>query len=287
MEVRHGDLLDPHPDITALFCYYNALYFQGKLGACSVQWSSKRMTLCAGICKYSFCGGCEIRLSEPLLKYRSVSDLKNTLLHEMIHAFLFLDNGNKDHDDHGQYFLAKMKEINVSSLQDFERPVEGYNITVYHNFKDEVNNYRVHHWTCQSCGNLVKRAMNRAPSPADCTFKAGSTGTCSHPRCLWHTHETTCGGSYLKTAEPPGYKDKRKKRKEEGSSIGSGENKAGKSHKTAGRVSGMPSKNLSIKDFLSVASGSKNTNAIDLTADDPMHCFVCPNPNAKRQSWET
>ncbi len=29
------ELLDPHPDIHALFVYYNSLYFDDKLGACS------------------------------------------------------------------------------------------------------------------------------------------------------------------------------------------------------------------------------------------------------------
>ena len=29
------ELLDPHPDIHALFVHYNGLYFESKLGACS------------------------------------------------------------------------------------------------------------------------------------------------------------------------------------------------------------------------------------------------------------
>lgn len=78
------DALDPHPDIHALFAHYNALYFGNELGACAVQWSSGRMTLCAGVCEYSRGGGCTIKLSEPLLKYLPSKDLKETLLHEMM-----------------------------------------------------------------------------------------------------------------------------------------------------------------------------------------------------------
>lgn len=37
----------PHPDVHALFRHYDALYFDGELGACSVEWSSDRMTRCA------------------------------------------------------------------------------------------------------------------------------------------------------------------------------------------------------------------------------------------------
>lgn len=55
------------------------------------------MTRCAGVCRYLPGGGCEIHLSEPLLKFRSTADVKNTLLHEMIHAFLWIKHNNKDH----------------------------------------------------------------------------------------------------------------------------------------------------------------------------------------------
>ncbi|CAN6465619.1 unnamed protein product [Victoria cruziana] len=97
MDLMEVDVVDPHPDIHELFCYYNALYFEDTLDACLVTWSSGRMTLCAGICHYMGGGSCEICLSEPLLKFRSSIDLKNTLLHEMIHAYLFVKYKNGDH----------------------------------------------------------------------------------------------------------------------------------------------------------------------------------------------
>ena len=52
------EVLDPHPDIHALFCHYNELYFDNQLGACSVEWSSARMTLCGGVCEFQKGGGC-------------------------------------------------------------------------------------------------------------------------------------------------------------------------------------------------------------------------------------
>jgi SprT-like domain-contaning protein Spartan len=78
-----------------------------------VRWSTK-MTLCAGMCYCTinliiplylqqiemlldFKGGyCSVRLSEPLLKFRPRSDFINTLLHEMIHAYLFVTARNTD-----------------------------------------------------------------------------------------------------------------------------------------------------------------------------------------------
>ncbi|CAM6127768.1 unnamed protein product [Calypogeia fissa] len=207
-DLESADFENPNPSIHDLFEYYNQIYFEGKLGPCTLQWSSKRMTLCAGVCQYSTYGGCEIRLSEPLLKYRPVSDLKNTLLHEMIHAYLFLTNGNKDHDDHGPCFQHMMMMINDFNLVDEERPQDGYQVTIYHNFTNEVDLYRTHHWRCMNCSDLIKRAMNRTPSASDCLIRSD---TCSHPRCHWHMHQRSCGGSYEKIHEPAGYVDKRKK----------------------------------------------------------------------------
>eukprot|EP00268_Persea_americana_P067840 TRINITY_DN9383_c0_g1_i5.p1 TRINITY_DN9383_c0_g1~~TRINITY_DN9383_c0_g1_i5.p1 ORF type:complete len:551 (-),score=97.29 TRINITY_DN9383_c0_g1_i5:142-1794(-) len=208
-----ADALDPHPDIHDLFRHYNTLYFDDALGPCLLTWSSKRMTLCAGVCHYEIGGGCEIRLSEPLLKFRSSADVKNTLLHEMIHAYLWITNNNKDHSDHGLSFQKLMNKINSSSVMDHQRPDGGYNITIFHSFHDEVNSYRVHHWVCQSCGDLIKRAMNREPSPSDCIVKAARSEFCGYSSCHWHIHKMSCGGEYKKIAEPPGYKDNRKRSK--------------------------------------------------------------------------
>jgi hypothetical protein len=85
--------LDPTPDLHALFLQYNDQFFWGRLNGCEVKWSP-RMTLCAGVCSYQRRAGyCSIRLSVPLLKLRPRKDLVETLLHEMIHAYLFITDG--------------------------------------------------------------------------------------------------------------------------------------------------------------------------------------------------
>jgi predicted SprT family Zn-dependent metalloprotease len=94
----------------------------------------------AGLCSYQrLTGFCSIRLSEPLLKLRPRSDLVNTLLHEMIHAFIFLSSEIRDHNDHGPFFQLHMRRINV---------LGGTQITIYHTFHDEVDSYRQHWWKC-------------------------------------------------------------------------------------------------------------------------------------------
>ncbi|MCO5609918.1 hypothetical protein L7F22_064153 [Adiantum nelumboides] len=165
-------------------------------------------TPCAGICKYG-AGSCAIRLSEPLLKFRSSLDVKVTLLHEMIHVYLWLTNSNQDHNDHGPSFQKMMQAINASHAVDHQRPAGGYQITIYHNFSDEVNNYRKHHWKCLRCGNLVKRAINRAPSQADCYSKIGGANMCNNEHCHWHRHQQLCGGEYQKIVEPDGFMNRR------------------------------------------------------------------------------
>eukprot|EP01103_Thecamoeba_quadrilineata_P006937 TRINITY_DN1668_c0_g1_i1.p1 TRINITY_DN1668_c0_g1~~TRINITY_DN1668_c0_g1_i1.p1 ORF type:complete len:193 (-),score=37.06 TRINITY_DN1668_c0_g1_i1:13-591(-) len=149
------------------------------------------MTLCAGLCTYQGRGGlCCIKLSEPLLKFRPRSDLINTLLHEMIHAYLFLTKSIQDHDDHGPSFCEHMDRINGLAKT---------TIGVYHNFYDEVEHYRQHWWRCEGvCQRVIKRAMNRKPGTYD---------------NWWKEHLESCGGEFTKIKEPPDYKEKSTKRK--------------------------------------------------------------------------
>ncbi len=126
--------IDPTPDLHALFRQFDGRFFWGRLQACEVRWSP-RMTLCAGVCSYQRRSGyCSIRLSVPLLKLRPRSDLVETLLHEMIHAYLFVTDGDDDHDGHGPAFHSHMHRINKEA---------GTKISVYHNFHDEVAAYQV------------------------------------------------------------------------------------------------------------------------------------------------
>ncbi|CAI5497294.1 unnamed protein product, partial [Closterium sp. Naga37s-1] len=197
------DLLDPCPDITVLFRHYNDLYFQGRLGACLVEWSSKRMTLCAGVCMYD--GAlCRIRLSAPLLQYRPVSDLKATLLHEMIHAFIFLCRPSHSREDHGPMFQGIMGTINTSTLHDHQRPPGGYQISIYHSFKDEVNVHRRHAWQVQwgreredvmvswcvggeKGGGVLRRSQHVPPPPLGATRYPSTTRSRMKSTCTGAT----------------------------------------------------------------------------------------------------
>ncbi|NXO21599.1 SPRTN protein, partial [Cisticola juncidis] len=189
------ELLDPSPDVHALFVQFNQTLFWGKLEAVTVSWSP-RMTSSAGICSYNERSGlCSIRLSEPLLKLRPRKDLVETLLHEMIHALLFVTHNNKDRESHGPEFCKHMRRINV---------LTGANVTIYHDFHDEINAYRQHWWRCNGpCQSrapyfgYVKRSMNRAPSAHD---------------FWWSEHQRTCGGTFTKVKEPEKFSEKSKQK---------------------------------------------------------------------------
>ncbi|KAL7745513.1 hypothetical protein ACLKA6_015505 [Drosophila palustris] len=182
------ELVDPTPDIYAMFVRFDEKFFQQRLGAVSVEWS-KRMYSCAGICYQRgnrFVKTVIIRLSEPLLKLRPRKDLVETLLHEMIHAYCFVLNIREGNGGHGPNFKRIMETINK---------VAGTNITVYHSFHDEVNAYKTHIWRCNGVCQFhhpfqgwVKRTSNRAPGPND---------------QWWAKHQSECGGTFEKKSEPP------------------------------------------------------------------------------------
>lgn len=199
------ELIDPTPDIFAMFVRFDEKFFQRRLGAVTVEWS-KRMYSCAGICYQRgnrYIKEIIIRISEPLLKLRPRKDLVETLLvsakqakthahiehfalqHEMIHAYCFVLNIREGNGGHGPNFKRIMETINK---------VAGTNITVYHTFHDEVNNYKTHIWRCNGVCQFhnpfqgwVKRTSNRAPGPSD---------------QWWDKHLRDCGGTFEKVSEP-------------------------------------------------------------------------------------
>ncbi|XP_068564591.1 DNA-dependent metalloprotease SPRTN [Cebidichthys violaceus] len=256
------ETLDPSPDVRAMFLEFNNTFFWGKLCGVEVKWSP-RMTLCAGVCSYEGRGGlCSIRLSEPLLKLRPRKDLVQTLLHEMIHALLFVTQNNRDRDGHGPEFCKHMNRINDAC---------GTKISVYHSFHDEVDVYRQHWWKCDGpCQNrkpyfgFVKRAMNRAPSAQD---------------PWWEDHRRTCGGTYAKIKEPEGYGKKGKKDgKKEGKTS---EKKASGKEKPSSTTTGSGSQDIrnmipfSGKGFLLGGSSQSSTSS------SPSHTAVVPSSPKK------
>uniref|UniRef100_A0A182JR21 Protein with SprT-like domain at the N terminus n=1 Tax=Anopheles christyi TaxID=43041 RepID=A0A182JR21_9DIPT len=181
------EIIDPTPDIYALFPLFDKKFFQGRLSCVQLEWS-KKMYNCAGICyqRSNRLGkSCIIRLSEPLLKLRPRKDLIQTLLHEMIHAYCFVLGIREGNGGHGPTFKKIMNGINK---------IAGTNITVYHSFHDEVDLYKTHWWKCNGpCQHrhpfygLVKRTTNRKPGTYD---------------FWWQEHQKMCGGEFIKIKEP-------------------------------------------------------------------------------------
>ena len=113
----------------------------------------------------------------------------------MIHAYFFMEKGSEEREEHGKNFISMMEEINKK---------EQSKITVYHNFLEEVDYYRTHHWECEKCKLLIKRSMNRAPSKND---------------YWWDNHFKNCGSAvFFKIKEPQKDPKKNSKRKNKNNS---------------------------------------------------------------------
>lgn len=125
------EVIDPTPNIHELFVVFNEKFFWTRLLTACVSWS-KRMYSCAGVCSYSGRGGlCKITLSEPLLKLRPRKDLIETLLHEMIHAYLFLTENNRDRDGHGPEFHKHMYRINKEAGKMYSFKISSFIISIF------------------------------------------------------------------------------------------------------------------------------------------------------------
>ncbi|EAA19477.1 hypothetical protein [Plasmodium yoelii yoelii] len=87
------------PDLYQLFSEYNIKYFYNRLESVQVKWSNK-MKLCAGICIFKALTPFTKAAKNKRIQSKSLK--METLLHEMIHAFLFLNQKKSDKNDgHG------------------------------------------------------------------------------------------------------------------------------------------------------------------------------------------
>ena len=235
-------------DLYEYFQIYNEIFFENLLGCISLSWSSK-MTSCAGVFSV-YKGIPTIRLSESLLKFRTITEVKETLLHEMIHAYCFIKKYDMSDDlsGHGKYFKEKMNEINKET---------GFNVSVYHKFLDEVDYYAKYVWRCNGiCRNkkpyygYVRRQMNRPPQKADKWFMK---------------HQKECGGTFIRISPTEEEEKKEKelkkrklkeKRNEKKKSQSKSKNKSQNKNKNQNKTQ---NKKIEKKDFLEINSfGEQN-----------------------------
>ncbi|XP_067009842.1 DNA-dependent metalloprotease SPRTN [Anabrus simplex] len=187
------ELLDPTPNIHDLFNEYSVLYFEDKLKDVKLVWS-ERMISCAGATEAKRNGAIKVTLSSPILRLRPRKDLVETLLHEMIHAYLFVIDDDDDGREHGQSFYYHMHRINK---------LAGTCITVEHDFDEECEYYEKYRWQCNGpCRRkpphygYVERYRDRSPGPKD---------------AWWDKHKSICNGTFIKVYAPKWKKSRSKK----------------------------------------------------------------------------
>ncbi|KAM0829081.1 hypothetical protein ACQ4PT_067099 [Festuca glaucescens] len=197
---------DENPDVWQLFRHYDKLYFRGVLvdAGFSVEWSHPRTKTISSFGSCSFGESNTITLYKPILKYRTNADLKNALLHLMIHAFLSVKCDAKGIWGHGPAFRDWMYALNTCSIVDRLRPTCGYCITTTHDFSPEkCGSMQGFWWKCESCGVPLLRAKKLGP-PSDscCIENVSQDATCGNMLCNWHNHKLDCGGTYVVTKSP-------------------------------------------------------------------------------------
>ena len=101
-------LLPTEGDLQLLFAHLNSLHFAGEVPAYRIAYN-RRMTSVAGRITYR---PPLIELSIPLLGKHPLT-LPQTLLHEMVHAWL---HARRLPSGHGIHFKRKMREVGLSSI---------------------------------------------------------------------------------------------------------------------------------------------------------------------------
>lgn len=161
--------------------HYNVTCFEGKLRNVDVRWNRK-MTLCPSLCVFdNFSKDCVINLSKPILTIRPRKKIIECLLHEMVHAYIFIKHNVDNREEHTVEFHAYTQKI---------RRITGVHVRNRHNYLEFTGNaVSVFEWQCEGkCrllwGNkgLVKRSVQRCPSFSD---------------LWWHRHQAECGGTFL------------------------------------------------------------------------------------------
>ena len=99
-------------DLQEHFELYDKLFFESKLKQFTkVMWYNSRKNY--GVCQ-CHSNSCTVKLSKYLLKYSGYEDIRDTLIHEMVHAYIYLENIEIG-DDHGDVFQT----LNNSILEQF------------------------------------------------------------------------------------------------------------------------------------------------------------------------
>lgn len=147
----------PAEALQAIWQEFNASYFQRRLPAIEIQWS-RRLTASAGLfvsqtgprdarvlLEERHGKGRVIRLSVPLLRGRSLTDIRSILAHEMIHQWQF--DVKKWCPSHGREFRRLMAMMNA----------DGVGVTIYHTLAGDVAVVAKFTWRCVQCGHAYHR----------------------------------------------------------------------------------------------------------------------------------
>ena len=96
-------------NVVKMFNHLNKKHFGGRLPYCDMRWSNRMTKTCGSIISEDRF----IKLSVKYHEKHEVTELKDTILHEMIHLYLH-ENGNKSFRIHGKEFKKMAKKVGVN-----------------------------------------------------------------------------------------------------------------------------------------------------------------------------
>ncbi|KAG4066002.1 hypothetical protein HA402_001249 [Bradysia odoriphaga] len=181
---RSLELTDPTPNLQHLFASLDAGHFAGLLtkNHVEVKWGTIDGNA-TGLC-YTYESREQkddkrivIELNEQLLKFRTRRDLVETLLHEMIHAFLSIKDSC---DDHGTNFRKEMDRINAET---------GATVSIHHQHHNEVALYESRLWRCNGI------CRKRSPQFGLIRIETGCLVD-FEDQWWWSYHLKNCGGTF-------------------------------------------------------------------------------------------
>lgn len=160
-------LREPLPNLYEVFRIYNEKYFDNVIRGFAFRWCGQLRSIAGRARTYPHRW---ISLSKEIHVGRTMKIMVETLLHEMVHAYLFCIS-DREAMDHGPRFLEVMNDVNARS---------GLSIAVFDN---GGLNHIMHLQTIWQCTNCKEEMVRLRPvRPNDKSVK---------------NHAKTCSGSWV------------------------------------------------------------------------------------------
>lgn len=168
------------PNLTMLFHFANHRFFDDEIKGFSVRYATNLLSSYGSTSKYSNIINISWKIHSYLSRQR-FSTLMGSLIHEMVHAWLYLYSSRKcdeENENHGPLYMKKLMQISHRAAK------FNYNLFTVPacQYRDLCKKIKRYSWECAKCGLkkdfLVSRNINGDPvlSSHKCVSLSASRG---------------------------------------------------------------------------------------------------------------